>query len=57
MDFKMYAISTETSPKHTTNITLSDGTRVAIHTSDLQKFLDLQTAIAEVEAAYVEASE
>ena len=53
----MYAISTETPPKHTTNITLSDGTRVAIHTSDLQKFLDLQTAIAEVEAAYVEASE
>jgi hypothetical protein len=59
MDFKMYTISCGTgpAPSHTVNVELSDGTRISIQSQDLQKFLDLQTAIAEVEAAYVEADE
>jgi len=55
----MYTISCGTgpAPSHTVNVELSDGTRISIQSQDLQKFLDLQTAIAEVEAAYVEADE
>ena len=37
-----------------TNLILSDGTIVSIVTDDFDKFLDLQAAVQEVEAAYVE---
>lgn len=37
-----------------TNLILSDGTIVSIVTDDFDKFLDLQAAVQEVEAAYVD---
>lgn len=37
-----------------THLTLSDGTQVVITTDDFDKFLHLQYAVQEVEAAYVE---
>lgn len=45
------------SPRHNSHVELSDGTTVSISSPTLQKFLDLQNVIADVEAAYAEAAE
>jgi hypothetical protein len=37
-----------------THLVLSDGTHITITTDDFDKFLDLQAAVQEVEAAYLE---